>query len=120
MYNRELDGLEEKNIKASIIAAQNISKQKDQKLTLERPYQYHFELSKSYLKRVYDLRPPRGQSKFSPADKNKYNIIQNMIAFINENKGFEAGTYRMEMLINEKVQDVQMTLRKTDIETFNY
>lgn len=120
LYSRELDGLEEKNVDAKIIAAQEIGKAEGQSLQLERAYRYHFSLTHSYLKRAYDLRAPRGQSQTYPVDTSDYHLLEELVAAVtqNEAKAFESGTYRTELVIGGKSHDVQMTLRQTDIETF--
>ncbi len=122
LYNRELDGIEEKNVKASIVTAMNIKKEKSKNFELQNLHKYHFQLSSSQLKRAFDLRAPRGQSEFNTADEGDFDLISEALSKLSEKALkediYEEGTYRTELMIGDKNHDVQMTLRKTDIETF--
>lgn len=120
LYSRELDGLEEKNLNARIVAAQSISKTKDQNLNLEKAYRYHFSLSNNFLKRAYDLRAPRGQSEFTPIDEKDFDLVKILISEVakDEAKSFDSGSYRTELIIGDVPHDIQLTVRQTDIQTF--
>ena len=115
LYNRPIDGIEEKNIKADIVVSQKIERKDDQFVLSEaHRNSYRLALDKQNFKRVYDERSPQVAYDFHELHEMDFDVVKAVL----EGSGLsEGGLYDRELSWNGKTYVVQMNLRQTSVET---
>jgi hypothetical protein len=75
-FNREVDGIEERNLRAGLIVPHRLIANPEglQVSMMDRSY-YSVQLRQSVLKRPYDLREPHAQAEFTIANETDFNPL---------------------------------------------